>query len=89
VKKKEVKSKNPNAFAFGFLVGEGGFARLRAGRSAALACHRHAIHYRSPSNPPFPNTDTKAKTPSDFGWCFCLSLHYKKDRVVLTGQRAL
>jgi len=34
------------------LVGEGGFARLRAGRSAALACHRHAIHCRSPSNPP-------------------------------------
>ena len=32
-------------------VEEDGFARLRAGRSAALACHRHAIHYRSPSNP--------------------------------------
>ena len=53
-------------------MGEGGFARLRAGRSAALACHRHAIHYRSPSNPPFRNTYTKAKTPSEIGWCFCL-----------------
>ena len=30
-----------------FLVGEGGFARLRAGRVAALTCHRHVIHYRS------------------------------------------
>ena len=26
----EVKSKNPNAFAFGFLVGEGGFEPLKA-----------------------------------------------------------
>ena len=31
----------------GFLVGEGGFARRRAGRVAALTCRRHVIHYRS------------------------------------------
>ena len=35
-----------------FLVGEGGFARLRTGRSAALMRRRRIIHSRSPSNPP-------------------------------------
>ena len=34
-----------------FLVEEDGFAFLRKSRSAALTCHRHVIHYRSPSNP--------------------------------------
>ena len=34
-----------------YLVGEGGFARLRAGRSAALTRHQRVIHSRSPSNP--------------------------------------
>ena len=29
------------------MVTRRGFARLRAGRVAALACPRHAIHYRS------------------------------------------
>ena len=43
-------------------MGEGGFARLRAGRSAALACHRHAIHYRSPSNPPSECPDQSKNT---------------------------
>ena len=28
-----------------------GFAFLRKSRLAALTCHRHVIHYRSPSNP--------------------------------------
>ncbi len=36
-----------------FLVEEDGFAFLRKSRSAALTCHRHVIHYRSPSNPLF------------------------------------
>ena len=29
------------------MVGEGGFARVRAGRVAALTCPRHVIHFRS------------------------------------------
>ena len=33
------------------MVEEGGFARLRAGRSAALTRHRRVIQYRSPSSP--------------------------------------
>ena len=34
------------------MVGEGGFARLRAGLLAALERHRRSIHSRSASNPP-------------------------------------
>ncbi len=39
----------PPAFGRGgiFLVLQQGFARLRAGRVAALTCHWHVIHYRS------------------------------------------
>ena len=44
-----------------------GFARLRAGPVAALTCHRHVIHSRSPSNP----FDTKRKAHPD-GWTFFL-----------------
>ena len=44
--------KNELIFTSSFLVGEGGFACLRAGRSAALMRRRRIIHFRSPSNPP-------------------------------------
>ena len=44
--------KNEPIFTNSFLVGEGGFACLRAGRSAALMRRRRIIHFRSPSNPP-------------------------------------
>ena len=40
------------------LSGEGGFARLRAGRSAALTRHWRVIHCR----PPFESTDTRKNT---------------------------
>ena len=44
--------KNEPIFTNSFLVGKGGFACLRAGRSAALMRRRRIIHFRSPSNPP-------------------------------------
>ena len=45
------QNKKPERFHVQVLVEEGGFARLRAGRSAALTRHRRVIHSRSPSNP--------------------------------------
>jgi hypothetical protein len=41
-----------------------GIPRLRAGLGAALACHRHAIHYRS-VRIPFPIEKTAAPLRSD------------------------
>ena len=52
-------------------MGEGGFARLRAGHLAALTCRRHVIHSRSASNPRFTKAHTKHKTHPD-GWVLCL-----------------
>lgn len=49
---REKRKKRANASIDSFLVGEGGFARLRTGRSAALMRRRRIIHSRSPSNPP-------------------------------------
>ena len=48
-------------------MGEGGFARLRAGQLAALTCRRHVIHSRSASNPRFTKAHTKHKPHPD-GW---------------------
>jgi hypothetical protein len=47
--------RNPPAFAdgvFALVEARGIDLRFGAGRVAALACHRHAIHYRSRSIPP-------------------------------------
>ncbi len=52
-------------------MGEGGFARLRAGHLAALRRPRRVIHSRSASNPSFTKTHTKQKHHPK-GWCFCL-----------------
>ena len=41
------KQRKSSIFSDAALVGEGGFARLRSGRVAALTCPRHVIHFRS------------------------------------------
>ena len=51
-----------------FLVGEGGFARLRTGRSAALMRRRRIIHFRSPSNPPDKKKKPSHLTVQRFSW---------------------
>ena len=51
-----------------FLVGEGGFARLRTGRSAALMRRRRIIHSRSPSNPPDKKKKPSHLTVQRFSW---------------------
>ena len=48
--------------------GEGGFARLRTGRSAALMRCRRIIHSRSPSNPPDKKKKPSHLTVQRFSW---------------------
>ena len=49
-------------------MGEGGFARLRAGQVGGKTCPRHVFWHASPSNPRFTKTHTKQKHhPQDGG----------------------
>ena len=49
-------------------MGEGGFARLRAGQVGGKTCPRHVFWHASPSNPHFTKTHTKQKHhPQDGG----------------------
>ena len=56
-------------FCSAMMAGAGGFARLRTGPVAALTCHRHVIHYCSPSNPPYNEKNPKRQKPFEI---FCL-----------------
>lgn len=65
---REKRKKRANASIDSFLVGEGGFARLRTGRSAALMRRRRIIHSRSPSNPPDKKKKPSHLTVQRFSW---------------------